>query len=199
LKAHAKNLVEAWFGNSFARLHPRLQKLHRHDGVLRGPVEVRVASGAGRVIGERLRRKLGLPSPGPGHTLEVRISHDDERMLWERRFDAEASGLAALPQGNVAFASRFIPVGHFPDGYWRETSGALELHMGVVLDDDGGWHWRTRRVLWRGLRVPRFLLPRVVAHKRWHLGAYDFAVSVRVPGLGEVVGYTGRLLPDPKD
>ena len=186
MRSGTKNLVEAWFGNPVARLHPRLQKLHRHDGTLRGPVEVRVASGAGRAIGERLRRKLGLPLPGPGHTLEVRISHDNERMLWERRFDG----------GEAAFASRFIPVGQFPDGYWRETSGALELHMGVVLDDDGGWHWRTRRVLWKGLRVPQFLLPRVVAHKRWHQGAYDFAVSVRVPGLGEVVGYTGRLLPD---
>ena len=91
MKAHARNLVEAWFGTSFARLHPRLQKLHRYDGALRGPVEVRVASGAGRVIGERLRRRLGLPAPGPGHTLEVRISHDHERMLWERRFDAEGA------------------------------------------------------------------------------------------------------------
>jgi hypothetical protein len=179
-------LVEEWFGDAYARLHPRLQKLHRHDGVLRGPVEVRVAGGAGRFIGERLRRKLGLPLPGPGHSLEVRISHGPECMLWERRFD----------QGNAAFASRFIPVGHFPDGYWRETSGALELHLEVLLDDDGGWHWRTRRVRWRGLPFPKFLLPRVVAHKRWVRGAYDFAVSVRVPGLGEVVGYTGRLLPD---
>jgi hypothetical protein len=191
----SKNLVEQWFGPAFARLHPRLQKLHRHDGVLRGPVEVRVAAGgAGRLIGERLRRKLGLPPPGPGHTLEVRISHDDERMLWERRF-GEASGLKPLPRDNAAFASRFIPVGHFPDGYWRETSGALELHLEVLLDDDGGWHWRTRRVLLRGVRIPKFLLPRVVAHKRWQRGAYDFAVSVRVPGLGEVVGYAGRLLP----
>jgi hypothetical protein len=193
----SKNLVEQWFGPAFARLHPRLQKLHRHDGVLRGPVEVRVANGAGRLIGERLRRKLGLPSPGPGHTLEVRITHGRESMLWERRFDAEASGPNPLPRGDAAFASRFLPVGQFPGGYWRETSGALELHLDVRLDDDGGWHWRTRRVRWRGLPFPRFLLPRVVAHKRWDRGAYDFAVSVRVPGLGEVVGYTGRLLPDP--
>jgi hypothetical protein len=182
--APGKTLVEAWFGDAFAQLHPQLQHLHQHDGVLRGPVDVRVAPGIGRLLGERLRRKLGLPPPGPGHILEVRVGHDAERMLWERRFD-----------GSGAFASRFLPVGTFADGYWRETSGALELHLGVHLDDEGGWHWHTQRVRWRGLPVPRWALPRVVAHKRWIEGAYDFSVSVRVPGLGEVVGYSGRLLP----
>jgi len=189
-----RTLVEEWFGSAYARLHPRLQKLHRRDGVLRGPVDVRVAKGIGGLIGERLRRKLGLPPPGPGHVLEVRIRHEAERMVWERRFSEEGSGLKPLPQGAAAFASVFFPVGHFPDGYWRETGGPFELHLGVVLDDDGGWHWRTRRVRWRGLPFPKWLLPRVVAHKRFHHGTYDFAVSVSVPGLGEVVGYSGRLL-----
>jgi hypothetical protein len=180
-----RTLVEEWFGSAYARLHPRLQKLHRRDGVLRGPVEVRVAKGMGGLIGERLRRKLGLPPPGPGHVLEVRIHHEAERMVWERRFD----------DGAAAFASVFVPVGHFPDGYWHEMGGPFELHLGVVLDDDGGWHWRTRRVRWRGWPFPKWLLPRVVAHKRFHHGTYDFAVGVRMPGLGEVVGYGGRLLP----
>jgi hypothetical protein len=177
-----KTVVETWFGDAYARLHPRLQRLHRFDGVMQGPVEVRLASGAGRLFGERLRKRLGLPPPGPGHVLEVRVSHDDDGMLWARRFD-----------GQSAFASRFTPVGKFPDGYWRETSGALELHLGVHLDADGGWHWRTRRVRWRGLPVPKALLPRVVAHKCWRQGAYDFDVGVHVPGFGEVVGYCGRL------
>jgi hypothetical protein len=180
----APTLVERWFAADFARLHPRLQELHRRDAVFAGPVEVRVAQGAGRWLGERMRQRLGLPPPGPGHVLEVRVGHDDERMLWERRFD-----------GQAGFASRFVPVGRFPEGWWREISGAaLELHLGVHLDADGGWHWRTRRVRWHGLPFPRWLLPRVVAHKRWERGAYDFAVSVQVPGLGEVVGYSGRLV-----
>jgi hypothetical protein len=177
-------LVETWFGSDYARLHPQLQHLHDRDGVLRGPVEVRVASGIGRVFGERLRQRLGLPLPGPGHVLEVRVGHAAEHMRWERRFD-----------GSTAFASHFIPVGSFLDGYWRETSGALELHLAVHLDDEGGWHWCTQRVRWRGLPFPKWLLPRVVAHKRWQHDAYDFSVSVRVPGFGEVVGYSGRLLP----
>jgi hypothetical protein len=180
-----QTLVEAWFGKAYARLHPRLQKLHRRDGVLRGPVEVRLAPrGLARRVGERLRRRLGLPPPGPGHELEVRVVHEPTQMRWERRFD-----------GAGAFASRFEPVGNFPDGYWREFGAGPELHLGVHLDDDGGWHWRTRRVRWRGLPVPAWLLPRVVAHKRWIAGRYDFDVGVHVPWLGEVVGYRGRLLP----
>jgi hypothetical protein len=178
-------LVQDWFGPAYARLHPRLQKLHDRDSVMRGPVEVRVASGAGGFVGERLRRRLGLPPPGPGHVLEVRLRHEAECMVWERRFDDGAS----------AFASVFVPVGRFPGGYWRELGAGPELHLGVHLDDDGGWHWRTRRVRVRGLPFPKWLLPRVVAHKRWVRGAYDFDVGVHVPGLGEVVGYKGRLLP----
>lgn len=179
----APTLVEAWFGDAFARLHPRLQRLHDRDRVLRGPVDVRLAGrGIARVLGERLRRRLGLPAPGPGHVLEVRVTHGADTMLWERRFDDAG-----------AFVSRFHPVGTYPDGHWREVGAGPELHLGVHLDDDGGWHWRTRRVRWRGLPAPHALLPRVVAHKRWLRGAYDFDVGVHVPGLGEVVGYAGRL------
>jgi hypothetical protein len=178
-----RTVVEGWFGDAYARLHPRLQRLHRHDGVLHGPVAIRVAQrGVARWFGERLRRSLGLPPPGPGHELEVRVRHDVGQMHWERRFD-----------GASAFASRFVPAGRFPDGEWREYGGPVELFLGVELDADGGWHWRTRRVRWRGVPMPRGLLPRVVAHKRWDDGAYDFSVSVRLPFLGEVVGYTGRL------
>jgi hypothetical protein len=112
----------------------------------------------------------------------VRVTHTDDTMLWERRFD-DAAG----------FTSRFLPVGAFPDGYWRELGAGVELHLGVLLDDEGGWHWRARGMRWRGWPLPAALLARAVAHKRWRDGAYDFDVGVHVPGLGEVVGYGGRL------
>jgi hypothetical protein len=180
----APTLVQAWFGDAYARLHPHIQQLHARDGVLRGPVAVRLAEKRiARAIGERLRRKLGLPLPGPGHLMEVRVVHGADTMAWERRFDDAG-----------AFVSRFHPVGGFPDGYWREVGAGPELHLGVHLDADGGWHWRTRRVRWRGVPAPRALLPRVVAHKCWREGAYDFDVGVHLWGLGEIVGYGGRLI-----
>ena len=42
-------VVVRWFGASFDALHPRLQDLHRHGGVLRGEVTIVVA---------------GAPAPG---------------------------------------------------------------------------------------------------------------------------------------
>lgn len=173
--------VEAWFGPAFAQLHPLLQQLHRQSGVLRGTVEVGLGRGFAGWLGRRLARRLGMPATAGPHALEVHIHSTDGVLHWSRRFD-----------GRHAFVSRFRPCGTYPSGYWIEQTGSLRLELGVVIQS-GGWHWQHRGTRWFGVPIPRFLLPHTVASKRIESDGYRFSVAVRVPLLGEVLGYAGTL------
>ena len=173
--------VERWFGSQFAALHPQLQALHRHGGVLCGEVAIACGRGLAGWLGRRLARSMGLPLDRDRRGFEVRIAHEGESLIWSRRF-AEGGEMRSV----------FTPVGAWPDGYWVERTGYIALHLGVDVID-GGWYWRARRAYLRGLRVPLWLLPRTRAGKRVEHGRYVFEVAFVVPGLGEVLRYGGEL------
>ena len=174
------NAVVAWFGDGFARLHPKLQALHRDGGRLVGPVLLEYGSGAAHAIGRRLARKLGLPGPGY-HELEVEIRHDAQTLWWTRRFD-----------GAQVLRSSFRPQGCWPEGHWIERTGAMEFKLSVDIID-GGWHWRPQRMRLRGLPLPLRLVPRATAYKRIENERYRFHVAFSLPVIGEVLSYSGLL------
>lgn len=177
--------VERWFGKQFGALHPLLQRLHRHGGVLRGPVEVGVGRGPAAVLGRHLAARMGLPVGRPG-ALEVRIAHDGQALLWQRRFIA--------PDGQVREApSVFRPVGTWPDGHWDETTGALRMRLTVDVER-GGWQWRVLGARLGWLPVPVALFPRSRAGK-WvdDQGRYRFEVAFEAPLLGPLLWYRGTL------
>ncbi|HZP66874.1 MAG TPA: DUF4166 domain-containing protein [Rudaea sp.] len=177
----AENAVVRWFGPQFAALDPKLQALHRADSSLRGSVRIFVGSGIAGWLGRRLARRIGIPIDRPERGFEVRIVHDARSLEWVRRFD----------DGSVV-RSHFEPVGCWPSGCWRETTGpfALDLAVDVV---DGGWQWRPLRARWRGLPVPLCLLPRTRAGKRIVEGGYAFEVAFDVPLCGRILAYSGTL------
>jgi hypothetical protein len=177
-----ENAATSWFGAGFGQLHPQLQSLHRGSGGrLQGTVNLRLGKGLAGVAGRRLAHRLGLPlSPGV-HEFSVDIVHDADGMQWLRCFD-----------GVFAMTSHFRPVGAWPEGYWLEHTGALEMRLGVDVVD-GDWHWTVRGTRLRGVPLPRGLLPQLTAHKRIRDGKYDFFVGVALPGLGQVLSYSGQL------
>jgi hypothetical protein len=179
--ADASRLVESWFGASFALLHPQLQALHGNGGVLRGPCRVMYGKGLAGLAGKLLAKRLGIVDAGGDATLTVTIASDAAGLLWSRRFN-----------DGPAFASHFEPVGHFPDGYWLERSGAIKLRFGVAIEE-GGWHWRQQRLSWLGIPLSGWLMPRTIASKAVIDGAYVFSVAVRFPLLGTVLSYRGSL------
>lgn len=177
----SQNPVVRWFGPRFQDLHPGLQALHQHGGTLAEPIEIRRGRGLAGQAGLRLARKLGVPTTPEPHRLKVDIRHDGTILYWYRRFD-DASRMD----------SHFEPVGCWPQGYWRERTGAIELELAVDVID-GGWHWRCRRVRWHGIPLPMALLPRTRASKRIEDGRYRFEVAFALPWLGEVLSYRGLL------
>lgn len=180
-KPATASAVLRWFGAGFAQLHPQLQALHNQNSRLTGSVQFQFGQGLAGVIGRRLARRLGLPSADGSHELTVEIHHDENHMVWHRHI-APAHELCSV----------FQPIGRWPDGCWRERTGAVAMDLQVDIQD-GGWRWRTIRTQLFGLPVPSWLLPRVTAYKRMEDGRYRFYVGFAFPGLGLLFSYSGLL------
>lgn len=174
-------LVQNWFGPAFDQLHPLMQKLHTHGGILKGDVTISYGKGLCGFIGRRLAKKLGVPPPG-SHQLEVTIFHTKQALHWHRNFDN---------QGEVK--SVFIPHGRKKHGgYWLEKTGSIEFLLDVDVINSG-WHWRCIQAKAFGLSLPQFLLPRTTAYKQVEHNQYRFYVGFTLPLLGELLCYSGLL------
>lgn len=186
-KAGEANAVVHWFGEGFGGLHPLLQALHCGSGDLSGEVSLQFGAGLAGVVGRRLVRRLGIPESAGPHHLNVEIGHDAANLQWNRCFDRACH-----------VRSSFRPKGHWPDGYWIENTGPLELKLAVDVVQ-GGWHWRTVAVRLHGVRVPLWLIPRSSAYKRIEDDRYRFFVGFSLPMLGEVFSYSGLLEARPHE
>lgn len=185
-KILAMNSVVKWFGESFSKLDPLLQDLHRNGGRLSGVVDIEFGRGLAGFIGRRLAVKLGLPTEQGAHRFEVVIAHKNGVLIWSRTFNAQTTMI-----------SYFVPQGVYPDGFWSETTGALALRLGVDIRD-GGWYWVQRQVRFLGMPLPIKLFPESHAYKRINNGLYEFSVSFKFPILGKLVSYSGMLSPQTK-
>lgn len=183
-----------WFGNAFTVLHPLLQMLHLHGGQLTGEVQIECGNGVAGVVGRRLAEKLGVPTDADTATLTVDIAHSGDALLWNRTFHT-TDGRA------TTMRSTFTPVGSYPDGYWREATGKLELRLGVDTAG-GGWRWIPRGMRLGGVPMPSALLPTTQAYKCVETtkdgACYRFDVAVVAPLLGTVLRYGGLLKAETK-
>jgi Domain of unknown function (DUF4166) len=178
--------VERWFGSEFNHLHPLLQALHRHGGMLQGEVQISFGNGLAGWLGRRLARKLGVPVGVERTGLQVHISHADGVLHWDRCF----GGAVNTPEQWMR--SRFEPVGQWPQGYWLERTGLLELHLGVDVVDSA-WHWVPRSFKLLGMPLPAALMLTSRASKRVQCGQYVFEVHMSAPLLGMLLRYEGCL------
>jgi hypothetical protein len=177
----AGNAVTRWFGSQFYQLHPLLQALHRDGGCLQGRIAIRTGLGLGGWIGQRLAQRLGIPCGIAESEFEVRISHRDGVLHWDRRFGRDHD-----------MKSTFRPVGRWPDGYWIEDTGPVSLQLTVDIVE-GGWHWRCLRIHFGGVRLPLWLFPRSTAYKTVDGNNYRFHVGFALPLVGTVLSYEGAL------
>lgn len=180
------NPVTRWFGARFDELHPLLRQLHRQGGVLSGEVELSFGAGLAGTLGRRLARRMGLPLDAGRHRLRVDISHNDSALIWSRRFDDDRP-----------MVSTFEPIGQWPQGFWREHTGPLDMRLTVDVID-GAWHWRALQARLGGIRLPLALLPDSRAFKRVEDGRYRFEVRFVLPLLGEALSYQGLLDAQPR-
>lgn len=175
------NTVENWFGDNFKELDPLLQKLHIEGGALSGVVDLTHGKGLAGLLGRRLASQLGLPIKAGAVDFKVEIKHSKDRLFWNRTFGVDHK-----------LSSIFVPHGNYPDGYWKESLGKLNLELGVDIVN-GGWYWTQRNVKFFGIRLPLWLFPRSRAYKNIVDGQYYFSVTFTLPLIGKILSYNGTL------
>ncbi|MBT2143780.1 MULTISPECIES: DUF4166 domain-containing protein [unclassified Rhodanobacter] len=155
---------------------------------MHGPAPTLHANGQADVAGAShfparcLRRLLGLPPPGPQQPLALTIERHGTREVWTRRFANRCmrSTLRRRPGSPLLY----------------ERLGPATLGFALRRDGDAiDWQLRSLHVL--GLPLPRALHGQVLSRSGFRDGRYHFSVDVRLPMLGQLIGYRGWLEPVP--
>lgn len=145
-------VVETWFGDAFAQLHPLLQALHRSGGSLYGTVDVRLGTGLAGWVGRRLAQKLGVPPRDGTALMRVSIYSTATELHWDRTFN-ETSG-SPQPSRRQAAIRRVTGSNHqacfasswrFPSSMAAGSGALSEAGCGVSPIPCGSCPARSRR------------------------------------------------------
>ena len=180
------DLTQDWLGEAFQDLHPLLQQLHIWGGTLEGEINILLGKGLAGFLGRRLAKKLGVPTRHARTGYKVSISHQAGRLIWTRQFIG--------PDGaSQELATEFVPHGHYPHGHWHESTGLMHFRLTVDILKGGGWNWRILGASLHGVPIPVRLFPQSKAYKCIEDGRYCFYVGFVMPGLGDLLSYSGLL------
>ena len=124
-------------------------------------------------------RIMGLPRPGAAQRLVVRLEPDGTEEHWTRVFE------------NSTFRSTVFARGR----RLHERVGIAEFEFKPVATADG-LRLDTTAMKVFGIPLPRFLLPTIRSFDReLEDGSFGFDVEARLPLIGRLVHYRGRLAP----
>ena len=170
-------LYQRVMGSGYARLAPAVQAMHRlvGDGGAAGQGTVR----RGRsLVARMIGAVMGFPRAGD-HEVHVSFAEVDGRELWTRDFSGQrfTSEMTATRQGD-ALIERF---------------GAMRFTFAITPADDGALDMTFRRWSFLHIPMPKWLAPRIAAREYEEDGDFHFDVAIRLPLVGEIVHYHGRL------
>ena len=141
---------------------------------LAGEVDV---EGAANWIGRLVARVFSFPRPGEDLPAEVTIERDGDGEVWIRRF------------GGREFRSYL----NAANGMLTERFGAITFDLDARADKRG-FSLMIEQARIGGLNLPRFLTPNTSASADLDReGRYRFDVTIELPYIGRLVGYTGWL------
>jgi NAD(P)-dependent dehydrogenase (short-subunit alcohol dehydrogenase family) len=171
-------LYERLLGPAFAALPPAVRALHDLCGDAGATGEGKVERGRGLLA--RLVAAIMRFPPAGTWPLRLTFTERSGSETWTRDF------------GGHRFSSRLSAA---RGGLIEERFGPMRFAFDVPAGQDG-LEMRLRRWSAFGIPMPRFLAPRIAA-REWQdaQGRFRFDVAVALPVLGEVVTYSGWLVP----
>ena len=114
--------------------------------------------------------------PVGAHDLHVTFAEEDGAERWTRDFAGHRFTSVLASRGE-----RIV-----------ERFRLLRFHFDLPSDETG-LAMLLRRWSFCGVPLPMLLAPRITAREWEEEGAFRFDVAVGLPGIGEIVGYGGRL------
>jgi len=170
--APVQDAFRAACGSGFDRLPEIVRRAHAGKSRLVGQVRIQRGSWLAGLAADA----MGLPAAGDSVAMTVDSDHRPDCMIWNRSF------------GGRAFRSCFRP----EHGGLTESIGPFRLYLRLAVED-GRLQYLLSRVSLRDIPWPRRLAPRLEAWEGAAGAQYEFAVEVRLPFLGRLVRYEGRL------
>jgi hypothetical protein len=175
-RALPPSLYARAMGPAYDPLPPAVRDLHQFCADSGAAGEAMVSRGRGLVV-RLLARLMRFPPEGQW-PLHVAFAGRDGCEAWTRDYGGHvmASVLSDRPGGVV------------------ERFGPVRLAFDLVPRPDG---LDMKLVGWSVLAIPlpRFLAPRIAASEREENGRFRFDVSASLPLVGQVVRYSGWLVP----
>ena len=171
-------------GQHYARLPPTTRAIHTPSPalVLSG---LAYATGAQNRAGRFVARLFGFPPGGEGLSVRVVIERRDDHERWARVYPERTmrSHLGAPDPANGTIEERF---------------GAFRFRLKVNGRKDG-LDLDPVHAAWRGIPLPRLVLPQVRATERVSPeGRHLFDVAISLWPFGRLVHYKGWLSPRPE-
>jgi len=167
-----RDAFRAACGAAFDRLPEIVRRAHTGRTRLAGQVRVQRGSWLAGLAADA----LGLPAAGESVAMTVESDHLPDRMIWNRTF------------GMRQFRSCF----RLDGTGLTESVGPFRLRLELAVAG-GRLQYRLRGVRVIGLPWPAKLAPALEAWEGAAGTQYEFAVEIRLPLLGRLVRYEGRL------
>jgi hypothetical protein len=162
-------------GADFNLLATELQRFHSMAGrvELTGRFSVKGPhSAAGRLVSAL----FALPRTAAETSFKFELDANARQETWRRHFPGR-SMVSRMRAGPGMLVERFGPI-HF---YFR------------LKADDGQLNMLLQSVTIFGIRSPKFLMPKVMAHEAGADGKLHFSVSAHLPVVGLLAEYRGYL------
>jgi hypothetical protein len=174
-------LYQRVLGPAWERLAPPIRALHTVTSAAAFSGRCRVVRGRGP-LAWLAATAIGFPPTGPDQPISVWLSREGDGERWVRT------------SGRHSFTSRQYPGRGRSRWLVRERFGVVSVDMALVVEGEG-LRYVVRRWALFGVPLPLALGPRSRALETVEEGQFRFDVEIRLPLVGLVVHYQGRLAP----
>lgn len=172
------SLYRRLLGPRFDALPARLRRFHEAEGGGRARGTFRVSRGSGW-LRNAIATLMGMPRAGVEVPVRLRVVPEGDRERWIRDFDGHPIETVEWSRGEILM----------------ERSGPVCFSCALVLDGSR-LRYEFRRAWFAGIPIPRRLSPDVESYVDAGEAGWHVVVRVRVPLLGELVGYEGWVEPE---
>jgi len=122
---------------------------------------------------------IGFAKTGSNKPITISMEVLDGMEIWTRTIDGQ-SFCSALSKASNPFEI-------------YERFGPIKFKMKFRIEDEK-LHYDIISAKMLGIPFPKFLLPKSITHERAEAGKFIFDVEVRLPLLGRLIAYKGRLV-----
>jgi hypothetical protein len=165
-------VYEAILGETFASLHPHVQRAHLVPLHAEGTIDVEHGA---RWLARPMTWLMTLPAAGPRQPVRLQVTEDGQALLWTRRI-----GASMLTTRQQVSGSRLVE---------RSGLGRVAFELAV---EDGALLYRQSSIRVAGLPVPSSISPRVGAMVSATADGWHVAVTVSWRGR-LVCRYAGSI------